>query len=139
MIDEISAMELLHRFDYLPLAIAQAGAYLSVQRQSFEDVELFIESKPVGKYLTLYERNAKTLLNWLPSRGDWTYRNKSVLTTWEISFQSLEHTSPLAAKMLLLCGFFGSSEISEDIFRYGWNLASDGTQSHMIEPPLVFS
>ncbi|KAJ7115700.1 hypothetical protein C8R44DRAFT_927178, partial [Mycena epipterygia] len=87
----------LHCF---PLAVAQAGAYLS--------------SLPaLHQYLELYKNAAKRIqqLNRKPVQSDYEW---SVYTTWQISFEKL---SGPAAELLQLCSFIHHDGISEKIFK----------------------
>ena len=78
---------------YLPLALAQAGSYMSAT-----------QSGPAS-YLKLYDKQRKHLLKKKPPRALWQY-GESVISTWEISFASIESVSPSAARLLLICDYF---------------------------------
>ncbi|KAJ7488806.1 hypothetical protein FB451DRAFT_1222817 [Mycena latifolia] len=96
----------------LPLAVAQAGAYIA-------------SSQALHRYLDLYERTSQRiqLLKRRPPQSDYAF---SVYTTWQISFDKL---SPQAAQLLQLCGFIHHDDITEEIFQqaamYGFGPASD--------------
>ena len=96
-------MELLEKLGRLPLAIEQAGAYIHASSIS------------IAKYLDLYERDARRLLDKTPAI--WYYRNDTTLTTWEISFAALNKRDALAAEILQLCGFLGRSHVAMGLFR----------------------
>jgi hypothetical protein len=117
------AAKLLQLLGYLPLAIEQAGAYISVQRQSLSHSG----SQALRRYLDTYKKNAKSLLQEHPRRSVWGYRNDTVFTTWEVSFNAIRKEAPRAAELLLSCGFVARSDIFEDMFRYGRNLPENGT------------
>lgn len=96
----------MERLGYLPLAIDQAGAYLSKL------------SKPLGTFLPLFEANFKTTLNRKPPSTLWQYGEKTVVTTWEISFEAIQREDPQAAELLLLCSFLFNEDINSDfLFR----------------------
>ncbi|KAF8177972.1 hypothetical protein K438DRAFT_1455976, partial [Mycena galopus ATCC 62051] len=84
---------------YLPLAIAQAGAFIS-------------ESGDLNTYLLLYAKNQATLLSKKPAQSHDEYA-WTVYTTWQISFNQLSWP---AAMFLQLCSFLHRDGISEDIF-----------------------
>ncbi|KAJ7904110.1 hypothetical protein B0H13DRAFT_1717219 [Mycena leptocephala] len=93
------AAEIVKELCYLPLAIVQAGAFIS-------------QSGALNSYLDIYMRNRAQLLSEKPAQShddyEWT-----VYTTWQMSFDRL---SPLAAMLLQLCSFIHWDGISEEIF-----------------------
>ncbi|KAJ7061315.1 hypothetical protein C8F01DRAFT_1231199 [Mycena amicta] len=91
----------LHCF---PLAIVQAGAFISKSSPLRQDI---------SKYIPLYQGNKATLLSRKPeqSHGDYQW---TVYTTWQISFDQLR---PQAAQFLQLCSFIHFEGITEDIFQ----------------------
>ncbi|KAJ7883820.1 hypothetical protein B0H13DRAFT_2199226, partial [Mycena leptocephala] len=84
---------------YLPLAIVQAGAFIS-------------QSGALNSYLDIYMRNRAQLLSEKPAQShdgyEWT-----VYTTWQMSFERL---SEPAAMFLQLCSFLHWDGITEEIF-----------------------
>jgi len=52
--------------------------------------------------------------------------DKSVFATWEISFRAIQETSPKAADLLLVCGFFDHEDIPEELLRRGLGLEEHG-------------
>lgn len=101
---------------YFPLAISQAGSYISVQRLQ----------PPMEEYVTIYKRNRRSILAQRPAHATWDYRNDTVFTTWEISFTAIEEEMPGAAKLLLLCSFFAKEDIWEELIHHGSKLPEDG-------------
>ncbi|KAJ6456940.1 P-loop containing nucleoside triphosphate hydrolase protein, partial [Mycena sanguinolenta] len=97
--NEPLAAEIVKALCYFPLAIVQAGAFIS-------------ESEALGTYLDLFLRNRTQLLK---RRQTQTHDNYAwaVYTTWEMSFKKL---SKQAAMFLQLCSFLHQDDISEDIF-----------------------
>jgi tetratricopeptide (TPR) repeat protein len=82
----------LLQLDGLPLALAQAAAYMTKTSISFDT------------YTRLYNENWKDLMELnntkhIPLRN---YANGSVATTWTISFNSLRRSNEAAANLLLL-------------------------------------
>ncbi|KAJ7892620.1 P-loop containing nucleoside triphosphate hydrolase protein, partial [Mycena leptocephala] len=108
---------------YLPLAIVQAGAFIS-------------QSSALGSYLDLYVQNRAQLLNAKPTQThddyDWT-----VYTTWQMSFDKL---CPPAAMLLQLCSFLHRDGISEEIFSRAatYTFPSYGPSKEELENPLQF-
>jgi hypothetical protein len=97
----------------LPLAINQAGSFISQRQISFQ------------RYLVLLDESFKTTaacgsLEWPRGRGS---QSTTILTTWEISFVSLSHS---AQELLLLCGFLANGDIPDELFdmeskvRFDW-------------------
>ncbi|KAJ5319311.1 uncharacterized protein N7506_012015 [Penicillium brevicompactum] len=117
------ALKLLQSLGYFPLAIEQAGAYIS-QRIS-DDPESY--SHALANYLDSYERNAKMLLRYRRFSGVWSNRNDSALTTWEVSFNAIKQESSEASDLLQLCGFLANSDIFEEMFRLGLQLPANVT------------
>ncbi|KAJ7448407.1 hypothetical protein FB451DRAFT_1375405 [Mycena latifolia] len=91
--------QIVQKLHSLPLAVAQAGAFISV-------------SCPLQKYLDLHKSAAQRirLLNQLPSQSDYEL---SVYATWHISF---EKVSIQARQLLQLCSFIHHDGITETIF-----------------------
>ncbi|KAJ7139309.1 hypothetical protein C8R44DRAFT_847374 [Mycena epipterygia] len=85
---------------YLPLAIIQAGAFIS-------------KSGDIDSYLALYEQNRTRLLSQKPAQAHDNYA-WTVYTTWQISFDQL---SQPAATFLQLCSLLHHQGISEQIFK----------------------
>jgi hypothetical protein len=94
----------------LPLAISQAGAFISRRQISFQ------------RYLSILGEGLKASMARDPE-WQWGQQTGSILTTWEISFESL---SDPAKELLLLCGFLSNEDIPEELFnlrskaRFGW-------------------
>ena len=97
----------MEKLGYLPLAIDQAGAYLNKL------------SKPLHTFLPLFEANFKTTLNRKPPSALWQYGEKTVVTTWEISFEAIQKEDPQAAELLLLCSFLSNEDINADFLSRG--------------------
>ncbi|KAJ6572793.1 hypothetical protein DFH09DRAFT_1362342 [Mycena vulgaris] len=114
---------LVQKLHCLPLAVAQAGAYIS-------------SSRALPKYLSLYESTAKRiqLLHEKPQQSDY---ESSVYTTWQISF---EKVSTQAAKLLQLCSFIHHDGIIEEIFQYAasYSLTPEGPREDELREPLDF-
>ncbi|KAJ7716771.1 hypothetical protein B0H16DRAFT_1898212 [Mycena metata] len=93
------AAEIVKELYYLPLAIVQAGAFIS-------------KSEDLEGYFALYLNNQARLLGEKAAQSHDDYA-QTVFTTWQISFNQLSH---LAATLLQLCSFLHHTGISEDMF-----------------------
>jgi hypothetical protein len=91
------ARQIAVKLGFLPLAIAQAGSYISQMQISFH------------KYMTLLDASFKTVA----TRGT-KNPNRSIFTTWELSFAQL---SQPAQELLLLCAFLVNSDIPDKLFQ----------------------
>ncbi|KAJ7431101.1 hypothetical protein FB451DRAFT_1157346 [Mycena latifolia] len=98
------AAQIVKVLSYLPLAIIQAGAFIS-------------KSGNLGSYLALYEHNKARLLTEQPVQTHDNY-SWTVYTTWRISFGQL---SEQAKTFLKLCSFLHHQGISENIFKNATN------------------
>ncbi|KAJ7713103.1 hypothetical protein B0H16DRAFT_1702595 [Mycena metata] len=124
------ATEIVKELYYLPLAIIQAGAFIS-------------KSEDLEGYLALYHSNRARLLSEKAAQSHDDYA-QTVFTTWQISFNQLSH---LAATLLQLCSFLHYTGISEDMFstasKYDFSLSWPPREelqepleflSHFVEP-----
>jgi hypothetical protein len=93
------------KLGFLPLALTQAGSYISYTKI------------PLEKYKTLFDESFRTLAKkgspgWLLDRRPGN-PNRTILTTWEISFASL---SAPAQQLLLLCSSLANADIPDELF-----------------------
>ncbi|KAJ7724094.1 hypothetical protein B0H16DRAFT_328102 [Mycena metata] len=117
------AAEIVKLLHYLPLAIVQAGAFIS-------------KSRDLDGYLPLYMKHQARLLSEKPAQSHDQYA-WTVYTTWQISFDQL--TLP-AAMVLQHCSFLHYNGISEELFRYAseYQFSSDGPSEEELKEPLEF-
>ncbi|KAJ7157813.1 hypothetical protein C8R46DRAFT_1040077 [Mycena filopes] len=108
---------------YLPLAIVQAGAFIS-------------ESEDLDGYLALYQSNRKVLLSKKAVQTHDPYA-WTVYTTWQISFERLSKT---AGTFLQLCSFLHYTGISENMFSYacGYRFPAIGPSKEDLKESLEF-
>ncbi|USP81646.1 hypothetical protein yc1106_08920 [Curvularia clavata] len=97
---------LLQVLDGLPLAIAQAGAYLQESGVSIET------------YLRFYEQQWNELME---SRNETDsplqdYPDRSVWTTWAISYQAIRSKHEATANLLLLWSFLDNRDLWHGLF-----------------------
>ncbi|KAJ7452633.1 hypothetical protein FB451DRAFT_1523796 [Mycena latifolia] len=117
------AADIVKALCYLPLAIIQAGAFIS-------------KSDALDSYLTLYMENRTRLLSEKPSQSHDDYA-WTVYTTWQISFAQL---SKAAAILLQLCSFLHHEGIYEEIFSYSsrYRFPKHGPTKEELQEPLEF-
>ncbi|KAK3367665.1 hypothetical protein B0H63DRAFT_489599 [Podospora didyma] len=84
----------------LPLALEQAGAYISRTQMQ------------LGKYPHLLERHRRELLSSPNTLG---YNQVSVFATWELSFKQLVEEDNVAGNLLTLLAFFHHSSFWEGL------------------------
>jgi tetratricopeptide (TPR) repeat protein len=112
----------LRKLDGLPLAIAQAAAYLQETGTGLE------------KYIQFYEQKWKELM---VSR-DWEeaplldYPDRSVWTTWTLSYDAIRDKNAAAANLLLLWAFLDSQDLWYGLFAEAYN-ASTAVASSLSE------
>ncbi|KAJ7773906.1 hypothetical protein B0H16DRAFT_1362830 [Mycena metata] len=118
-----TAEEIVKALWYLPLAIVQAGAFIS-------------KSGTLKRYLQLYVENHDRLLRERPAQTHSDYA-WTVYTTWQMSFDQL---SPIAAMFLQLCSFLHREGISEDIFSRAaaYSFPIIGPAKEKLQKPLQF-
>ncbi|KAJ6484278.1 hypothetical protein DFH09DRAFT_1291829 [Mycena vulgaris] len=117
------AAEIVKTLYYFPLAIIQAGAFIS-------------KSGVLSGYLPLYAENQAQLLSEKPDQSHDDYA-RTVYTTWQISFGKL---SKPAATLLQLCSFLHYKGISEEMFSRAslYNFGSHGPSKGELQDPLEF-
>ncbi|KAJ6555477.1 P-loop containing nucleoside triphosphate hydrolase protein [Mycena vulgaris] len=117
--NEEMAAEIVQELTCLPLAIIQAGAFIT-------------ESGALNTYLELYKENRARLLTKKPAQAhddyEWT-----VYTTWQISFDRL---SELAQTLLQLCSFLHHQGISEKIFSKASAVGVIGISEQELQKPM---
>ncbi|KAJ7078767.1 hypothetical protein C8R43DRAFT_351423 [Mycena crocata] len=117
------ATEIVKTLYYLPLAIIQAGAFIS-------------KSGALNHYLGVYIKNKAQLLSEKPIQSHDDYR-WTVYTTWQLSFNQL---SQPAAMLLQLCSFLHHQGIFEEMFSNAssYEFHSHGPTEEELEQPLEF-
>ena len=124
---ESEAIDLLaEELDYLPLALEQAGAFITRKQASFQN------------YLISYRKRGLQLLETTrPVIGEYP---KSVITTWSLNFEQVKQTSPGATDLLMLSAFLSPDKIPLEILTLGseelGSLLSDAL-AKVHEDPLV--
>ena len=106
-LDYKDAKQIVNMLGNLPLAIDQAGAYLNKL------------SKPLASFPPLFKANFKRTLSKKPPAALWQYGERTVVTTWEISFEAIQSEDPEAAQILLLCSFLSNDDIDPGFLSRG--------------------
>jgi tetratricopeptide (TPR) repeat protein len=92
-----AATQLAEELGYLPLALQQAGAFISENGSRF------------GDYLVSYRKQRLELLNKSkPIAGDY---KESVATTWLMNFSQIESANPASADLLRFSAFLDPDSI----------------------------
>ncbi|KAJ6583578.1 hypothetical protein DFH09DRAFT_978574 [Mycena vulgaris] len=112
--------QLVEKLHCFPLAVAQAGAYISTSRS-------------LQAYLAFYDTKRTQLLSERPLQSDYG----SVYTTWKISFDRL---SDRARQLLQLCSFIHHDGITEEIFGMAasYDFREDMPTAAELRDPLEF-
>jgi tetratricopeptide (TPR) repeat protein len=102
--DEAAAGRLAELLGHLPLALAQAGAYMHATHRS------------LSSYVELFKTRWPELLgrNTVSKHYPWT-----VATTWQLAFQQVQQASPAAVDLLNLCAFLGPDNIPRQVLSDG--------------------
>lgn len=96
--DDGSAALLAEALGDLPLALAQAAAYMEES------------GKPLSLYLELFEKRRRELLS-RRALGDTA---PTVATTWDIAFEEAQSRSPAAGELLRLAAFLAADDIPRE-------------------------
>jgi tetratricopeptide (TPR) repeat protein len=108
--DPVESEHLFSLLDGLPLAIAQAGAFL---RES---------GVGIGTYIQFYEQQCKELMEPKDETEDETYAplqdypGRSVWTTWAISYNAVREKDEATATFLLLWSFLDNKNLWHGLF-----------------------
>src|ERR1700722_12378908 len=99
------AVKLAKELDGLPLALATAGAYLDQAAISFSD------------YFRLYKASWAKLLTTSPELG--SYEDRTLYSTWQLSFDQVKQRNELSAKLLRLWAYFDSQDLWFELLQHG--------------------
>jgi hypothetical protein len=106
----IDCTELLQEFHYLPLAIAQVGSYLAINRHTITP------SRYLKMFRAKQENRRRLLSNPVNNPRDYIGVNETVLTTFSITFQLIRVQSPLAYSILRTISYTEPQQVPHDIF-----------------------
>jgi tetratricopeptide (TPR) repeat protein len=101
---DADATKLAKKLDGLPLALVTAGAYLKQVSISFSD------------YLRLYEKSWAKLQKTSPVLS--SYEDRTLYSTWQISFERVEQRNPLSAQLLRLWAYFDNQDVWFELLQH---------------------
>jgi len=101
----LGSLELVARLQGLPLALNQAGSYMRKTNTT------------VTEYIELYEQEWSRLMAKQHAFASCENTDRSILTTWTLSFNSLRSQSDAAANLLMLCSFLDGQDIWYGLFK----------------------
>lgn len=115
-----AAEEVATELGCLPLALDQAGAYMNTRKKSFKD------------YLELYHKQQESLLGY---KLKLSRHQKTVLTTWDLSFDRIDSEAPDVASLFLLLCQYDNAYISDNMLKRGTapqlSYGRDGEEVHL--------
>ncbi|KAI8634681.1 hypothetical protein F5Y19DRAFT_120940 [Xylariaceae sp. FL1651] len=97
VVTDVNAKSLVEELDGLPLALVTAGAYLRRVSIGFAD------------YLRLYKQSWARLHTDTPNLG--SYKDRTLCSTWQLSYVQIQKQYPLAAHLLRWWAFFNNEDI----------------------------
>jgi hypothetical protein len=119
--DQETSKLLLDQLEKLPLAIAQAAAYIRETRIS------------LGKYLELFqkcEQNQLELLGHgqaLPNAIESESPTRAVMTTWKTTMNKVQREIPFSMKLLQLISYLDPAKIPEELIKSASFLENQST------------
>ncbi|KAI9654946.1 MAG: hypothetical protein M1821_005699 [Bathelium mastoideum] len=119
-----SARSLAEELDGLPLALSTAGAYLEHVAITFSD------------YLRLYTTSWSKLLSTSPPLS--SYEDRSLYTTWQITFDRIQQQNAASAKLLRLWAYFDKQDVWFGLLRHA-SSTDDVWIQKLIEDELSFN
>jgi tetratricopeptide (TPR) repeat protein len=111
---DADAAKLAKKLDGLPLALATAGAYLKQASIGFSD------------YLRLYRESWAKLQKTSPVLS--SYEDRTLYSTWQISFEHVERRNVLSAQLLRLWAYFDNQDLWFELLQH-----SDSEDPHWIQ------
>ncbi|PVH90952.1 putative kinesin light chain [Periconia macrospinosa] len=107
--DCVTTERLLDKLSFIPLAVAQAAAFLNE----------YHHEAGIAKYLSLLNNTDEDLIKELTKdfQDDWRYRDQenAVAATWLVSFRNIKKCNPLAADYLSLMSCVNPKNIPRSI------------------------
>jgi hypothetical protein len=119
-----NAIELVKELDGLPLALSTTGAYLKPVTTSFSE------------YLRLYKESWLKLQKTSPRLS--SYKDRSLYTTWQITFDRIQQRNAGSAKLLKLWAYFDRQDVWFELLRQG-SSADEGWIQELTEDELSFN
>ncbi|KAI9883792.1 MAG: hypothetical protein M1823_004424 [Watsoniomyces obsoletus] len=100
--DDADIGELLKRLDGLPLALATAGSYLS------------LETITVSEYIQRYDESWADLQRTSP--GLLSYKDRTLYSTWNLSYRHICQQDEAAARLLKFLAYFDNQDVWYELF-----------------------
>ncbi|KAF1967847.1 HET-domain-containing protein, partial [Bimuria novae-zelandiae CBS 107.79] len=122
--DNPGAKALVVKLDGLPLALSTAGAYLEHVTTSF------------AEYLRLYEASWLKLQKTSPKLN--SYEDRSLYTTWQVTFNRIQKENPASAQLLKLWAYFNKQDVWFGLLRHAQS-ADDDWVKKLTEDELSFN
>ncbi|KAF4629991.1 hypothetical protein G7Y89_g8153 [Cudoniella acicularis] len=122
--EDPGAVELVKELDGLPLALSTAGAHL-------EHVSITLSD-----YLRLYKTLWLKLQTTSPQLE--SYEDRSLYTTWQITFDRIQQQNPASASLLKLWAYFDRQDIWFELLRHA-NSLGDGWIQELTKDELNFN
>lgn len=101
---DTDAVELARELDGLPLALATAGAYLHQVTMS------------VSEYLCLYRKSWSRLQGTSPNLS--SYEDRTLHSTWNISYERVKQQNRLSAMLLRLWAYFDKNDLWFELLQH---------------------
>ncbi|KAF2452241.1 P-loop containing nucleoside triphosphate hydrolase protein, partial [Lineolata rhizophorae] len=102
--NDADAKALVSKLDGLPLALSTAGAYLEHVTTSF------------AEYLRLYEESWLELQKTSPTLN--SYENRSLYTTWQVTYNRIRKQNAASAQLLKLWAYFDKQDVWFGLLRH---------------------
>jgi hypothetical protein len=124
-IEHCAAKKVAVKLGFLPLALTQAGSYVSHMQTSFQHYLNLLD----GEFGKVAQSGGPS---WLSDQKTGNL-NRNVFTTWEVCFARLSRP---AQELLLMCGFLANADIPDKLFlqerklRFDW--VEEGTSKSFL-------
>jgi tetratricopeptide (TPR) repeat protein len=112
------------KLDGLPLALSTAGTYLEHVTTTF------------AEYLRLYEASWLKLQRTSPTLS--SYENRSLYTTWQVTFDRIREQNAASARLLELWAYFDKQDVWFGLLRHACN-ADDKSIQKLTEDELSYN
>ncbi|KAL9615789.1 MAG: hypothetical protein Q9160_009258 [Pyrenula sp. 1 TL-2023] len=125
IVEEPAATELVKELDGLPLALSTAGAYLEHVTTSFSE------------YLQLYRASWLKLQQTSPHLSSYG-EDRSLFSTWQITFDRIKQQNAKSAKLLKLWAYFDRQDVWFELLRHS-NSSDEEWLRELTEDKLSFN
>ena len=122
---DAGAFQLTQRLDGFPLALATAGAFLKHNQLAFVE------------YLQQYDSKWKVSNRRLRALPE--YSDRTLYTTWMISFDQIEKEDRQVAQLLMLLAYFDNQNVSYELLHAGTSKSSPAWLIELTNEPGDFT